>query len=140
MGVFYHLRYPMLGLDIVAEKVKRLMVFQTLSMPGDEVYEKTHGLGLNERAAMLEVGWPKLAFIEHHLADDPSNWWAPNRAAIEAMLRSSGLRITGSPGHEIYLCEPNPEMPSSVATWNRSEILAATGRSAKSRLDFDQAE
>jgi tRNA (mo5U34)-methyltransferase len=128
MGVFYHLRYPLLGLDIVAEKVERLMVFQTLTMPGDEIYENTHGFGLNERAAMLEPGWPKLAFIEHELALDPTNWWAPNRAAIEALLRSSGMRVTTAPGDEIYLCEPNAEWPSSVATWNRGEILAATGR------------
>lgn len=31
MGVFYHLRYPLLALDIVAQKVKRLLVFQTLN-------------------------------------------------------------------------------------------------------------
>ena len=32
MGVLYHLRYPMLGLDIVTQKVRRLMVFQTLTI------------------------------------------------------------------------------------------------------------
>src|SRR5690606_7627813 len=37
MGVFYHLRYPLLGLDIVAEKVRRRLVFQTLTMPGNDV-------------------------------------------------------------------------------------------------------
>jgi len=128
MGVFYHLRYPLLGLDIVCEKVKRQMVFQTLSMPGEEIYEQTHGLELNERDSMREVGWPKLAFIEHELAHDPTNWWVPNRAAIEAMLRSCGMKVIGTPGHEIYLCEPNPDRLSTVATRNRAEILAATGR------------
>lgn len=34
MGVFYHLRYPLLGLDLVAQKVERLLVFQTLTIPG----------------------------------------------------------------------------------------------------------
>lgn len=37
LGTFYHLRYPLLGLDIVAEKTRRLMVFQTLTMPGKSV-------------------------------------------------------------------------------------------------------
>src|SRR3954465_5709084 len=41
MGVLYHLRYPMLGLDIVSQRVNRLMVFQTLTMPGDNVFEQT---------------------------------------------------------------------------------------------------
>src|SRR5215207_6766991 len=38
MGVFYHLRYPMLGLDLVAQKVSRLMVFQSMLSPGEELY------------------------------------------------------------------------------------------------------
>src|SRR5215204_243647 len=43
MGVLYHLRYPMLGLDIVSQKVKRLMLFQTLTTGEQEVFEHTYG-------------------------------------------------------------------------------------------------
>jgi|SoiMetStandDraft_2_1073263.scaffolds.fasta_scaffold16480_3 tRNA (mo5U34)-methyltransferase len=128
MGVFYHLRYPLLGLDIVAQKVKHLMVFQTLTMPGEEVYEYTYDRGMNDRKAMHELGWPKMAFLEHHFAGDPTNWWVPNHACVEAMLRSSGLHVTMRPGHEIYLCELDPVNPSSVSTWNAAELLSATGR------------
>jgi tRNA (mo5U34)-methyltransferase len=128
MGVFYHLRYPLLGVDIVAQKVRRLMVFQTMTMPGEEVYEYTYDRGMNDCEAMREPGWPKMAFLEHHFAGDPTNWWAPNHACVEAMLRSSGLRVTMRPGHEIYLCEPDPARPSSVSTWNAAELLSATGR------------
>jgi tRNA (mo5U34)-methyltransferase len=128
MGVFYHLRYPLLGLDIVAQKVKHLMVFQTLTMPGEEVYEYTYDRGMNDREAMHEPGWPKMAFLEHRFAGDPTNWWIPNHACVEAMLRSSGLHVTMRPGHEIYLCEPDPVNPSSVSTWNAAELLSATRR------------
>lgn len=129
MGVFYHLRYPMLGLDVVAERVRRLMVFQTLTMPGDEVLaEAVEDRGVMERDAFLEPGWPKMAFIEHELAGDVTNWWAPNHAAVEAMLRSSGLRVTGRPGHEIYLCEPDPEPGVWPRARGRAELLSATGR------------
>jgi len=127
MGVFYHLRYPMLALDIVAQKVKRMMVFQTLTMPGKEVYTNTDGLDIESREPMLEPGWPKMAFIEHRFAGDPTNWWAPNHACVEAMLRASGLKVAKALPHELYLAEPDPEHPSSVMTWNREEILAATG-------------
>jgi tRNA (mo5U34)-methyltransferase len=130
MGVFYHLRYPTLALDIVARKVRRLMVFQTLTMPGREVYEETDGLTFDARAPMLEPGWPKMAFIEHNFAGDPTNWWAPNHACVEAMLRASGLKVTKALPHELYLCEPDPEHPSSVTTWNTEEILSATGANA----------
>ncbi|UFS72149.1 TIGR04290 family methyltransferase [Geomonas sp. RF6] len=124
MGVFYHLRYPLLALDIVAQKVQKMMIFQTMTMPGREVYEQ-YDEWINERDALLHQGWPKVAFIEHRFAGDPTNWWIPNHAAVEALLRSAGMRITGYPGHEIYRCEPNPERPSCVATWNRSEYLCA---------------
>lgn len=132
MGVFYHLRYPLLGLDIIAQKVKRLLVFQTLTLPGKEVamtsdVSQNSAQGLNNRAPLLAPGWPRMAFIEHSFNNDPTNWWVANHAAVEAMLRSSGLRVTGYPGDEIYLCEPDPSHPSCVTTWNRAEYLAATG-------------
>ena len=127
MGVFYHLRYPNLALDIVAQRVGRMMVFQTLTMPGKEVYTDTDGHDFESRAAMLEPGWPKMAFIEHNFAGDPTNWWAPNHACVEAVLRASGLKVTAALPHELYLCAPDPEHPSSVTTWNTEELLSAIG-------------
>lgn len=128
MGVFYHLRYPQLALDLVAERTKRLLVFQTLTMPGEEVYDAPEDLDIADRTPMTESGWPKMAFIEHRLAGDPTNWWAPNHAGVEALLRSAGMRVLARPGDEVYVCEPDPENPSSMQTWNRGELLAATGR------------
>jgi tRNA (mo5U34)-methyltransferase len=133
MGVFYHLRYPLLGLDIVAEKVRRLLVFQTMTLPGKEVVPTPDVAGdseegLNHRAPLLAAGWPKMAFIEHSFNNDPTNWWVANHAGVEAMLRSSGFRILEYPGDEIYLCERDPENPPSTMTWNRAEYLAATGQ------------
>lgn len=126
MGVFYHLRYPLLALDTVARNVGKLLLFQTLTMPGDEVHSPTAGLDINDRAALLEPGWPKMAFFEHEFAGDRTNWWAPNHACVEAMLRSSGLRILERPTHEVYLCEPDRENPSSAMTWDLAELEAAT--------------
>lgn len=133
MGVFYHLRYPMLGLDIAAQKVRRLMVFQTLMLPGDEVLENTWDRGLHDRQELCEPGWPKMAFVEHRFSGDPTNWWVPNGAGIEAMLRSSGMRVISSPEPEMYLCEPDPSRPSCVATWNKAELESATGRNGKGK-------
>lgn len=127
MGVFYHLRYPLLGLDIVAGHTDRMMIFQTLEMEQSDIYEKVRGHDFNDRKVLNEPGWPKLAFIEHEFSGDPTNWWAPNRAATEALLRSAGLKITARPGHEIYCCKPDREHPSCVTTWNRAEYDAATG-------------
>jgi tRNA (mo5U34)-methyltransferase len=103
LGVLYHLRHPLLALDVVAEKVSDLLILQTLTMPDEEVVDPPDDLRLNERGRMLEPGWPKMAFIERRFEDDPTNWWAPNRACVEAMLRSAGLQSIESPGHEIVL-------------------------------------
>jgi tRNA (mo5U34)-methyltransferase len=127
LGVFYHLRYPLLGLDIVAQRVRRLLVFQTLTMPGQEVFVETDNRAIDDRRAMSESGWPKMAFIEGRFAQDRTNWWAANHAGVEAMLRSSGMRLLGRPGTETYLCEPDPANPSCMLTWNRAEFAAATG-------------
>ncbi len=133
MGLFYHLRYPILALDIVAEKVKRMLVFQTLTMPGEEVYRAPEDLPIDDRAVMQEPGWPKIAFIERRLAGDPSNWWAPNHAGVLALLRSAGMRVLACPGHEVYICAPDPDHPSCMTTWNRAEYLAATRRIDRDR-------
>ena len=105
MGLFYHLRYPLLALDVVAKKVKDLLIFQTLTMPGDEIMTPPQDIGIHDRDLMRDPGWPKMAFIENRLAGDGTNWWAPNASAVEAMLRSSGFRVSARPGSEIFLCE-----------------------------------
>ena len=128
MGVFYHLRYPLLALDLLAERTERLMMFQTLTMPGDEVRADTRDCSINDRSPLLDAGWPKMAFLEHRLAGDETNWWAANHAAVEAMLRSSGLRVIHRPGHEIYLCAPDPQA-ALVRRLYASQLAAATGTS-----------
>jgi tRNA (mo5U34)-methyltransferase len=136
MGVFYHLRYPLLGLDIVAEKVRRMMAFQTLTIPGMEVFPSTAvDRDIGDREVFNDPGWPKMAFIEHAFSGDPTNWWVPNHAAAEAMLRSAGMRITARPAHEIYLCEPDKNAEPWPRNRGRNEILSATGKSWKDGAD-----
>ena len=53
---------------------------------------------------------PKMHFIEHRFAKDPTNWWIPNRACVEAMLRSAGFEILDHPEQEVYICRRS-ELP-----------------------------
>jgi tRNA (mo5U34)-methyltransferase len=127
MGVFYHLRYPLLALDAVGRRVGRMMVFQTLSMPGEDVETETADLALDAREKLHAPGWPKMAFIEHRLAGDRTNWWAPNHAAVEAMLRSTGMKVVGRPHDETYLCEPDRDRAESFWRWDTDEFASAIG-------------
>jgi tRNA (mo5U34)-methyltransferase len=129
MGVFYHLRYPLLALDIVATKVARLLIFQSLTMPGEEVDAGVvQDRPIDDRAFLLEPGWPKMAFIEHRFAGDPTNWWIPNHPAVAAMMRASGLRVMSRPGHEIYLCEPDPHATAETRQAEAAQFSAAIGK------------
>jgi tRNA (mo5U34)-methyltransferase len=108
LGVLYHLRYPLLALDLVAERAERVLVLQTLTAPGDAAAPTPTDLPFDERERLRAPGWPTLAFVEHSLAGDPTNWWAPNHACVEAMLRSAGMEVVARPGHELYVCRPQP--------------------------------
>ncbi len=122
MGVLYHLRHPLLALDAAARAVRRLLVLQTLTMPGEGRIDPPPDLALEDRDRMLEPGWPKLAFVERELAADETNWWAPNAAAVEAMARSSGLEIVDQPGRETWLCRPTGLFAHG------EELTSASGR------------
>ena len=125
MGVFYHLRYPLLGLDLVAAAAERLVVFQTLTAPETGVADVPENLPIGERDQLVAPGWPRMAFVEHRLAGDPTNWWVADEAAYEAMLRSAGLRVVSRPAHEVWVAEKVGDDPGAAA--RRAELQAATG-------------
>jgi tRNA (mo5U34)-methyltransferase len=110
MGLFYHLRYPVLALDTIARLTGRMLVFQTLTIPGGKVAVTPPDFGIDDRSRMSDSGWPHMAFVEERLAGDPTNWWVPNHAAVLALLRSCGMRVLARPGHEIYVCSPDPDV------------------------------
>jgi tRNA (mo5U34)-methyltransferase len=127
LGVFYHLRYPLLGLDVVSRCVGKTLVFQSMTMPGQSGdFVVPENASLESRECLAAEPWPKMAFIEKKLAGDRTNWWAPNATCVEAMLRTSGMRIVRQPAHEIYWCEADPDSGTNMWTWNADEFRAAT--------------
>src|SRR6185437_10037417 len=107
MGVLYHLRHPLLALDLIREHaVRELMVFQSMQRGSAGVGEFAEDYDFRVSDAFDLPEFPKLHFIEHRYAGDPTNWWVPNRACAEAMLRSAGFEITAHPEDEVYLCRP----------------------------------
>lgn len=105
MGVLYHLRHPLLALDLIREHVVGdLLVFQSMLRGSNDVEDVGEDNHFWDTESFDRAGFPKLHFIEHRYAEDPTNWWVPNRACVEAMLRSSGFKIIGHPEAEVYLC------------------------------------
>jgi len=124
-GVFYHLRYPTLALDLVRRATAKLMMFQSMTMPGSADSIAPPDLPLHQREQMLQEGWPKMAFIEHRVAGDSSNWWAPNPAGVEALLRSAGFQVLSRPEHEFYVCKPTVIPPETAKDWQRLKAVAS---------------
>jgi tRNA (mo5U34)-methyltransferase len=105
MGVLYHLRHPLLALDLVHEHVvEDLMLFQCLQRGDERIPELEEDYPFSEWAAFDRPDYPKLFFVEERYASDPTNWFIPNKAGMEAMLRSSGFTIEANPEREVYLC------------------------------------
>ena len=74
LGVLYHLPNPLLALERVASVTTDHLILETV-------------------VDMVGVSRPAAAFYPGpELHDDPTNWWGPNQAAVQGMLRSVGFR------------------------------------------------
>ncbi|ACL64278.1 Methyltransferase type 11 [Anaeromyxobacter dehalogenans 2CP-1] len=105
MGVLYHLRHPLLALDLLrAHAVGDLLVFQSMLRGSNGRFPAEADYPFEEREVFDHPAWPKLHFVERRYAHDETNWWIPNRACAEAMLRSAGFAPEPVPGTEVYLC------------------------------------
>lgn len=105
MGVLYHLRHPLLALDLIYEHAAAdLLIFQSMLRGDDKVEEVSEDYPFSESAIFEKSSFPKLHFIENSYSNDNTNWWLPNRACAEAMLRSSGFEIVSHPEDEVFIC------------------------------------
>lgn len=115
MGVFYHLRHPLLALDLIRQHVAAdMMLFQTMQQGTDAVMQVPedhpfHKPGTTEPPDYFDdPAYPKMHFIERAYAHDWTNWWAANTACSQAMLRSAGFAIEARPEPEVYICRVAP--------------------------------
>ncbi len=105
LGVFYHLRHPLLALDLLHEHVvKEMLVFQSLLRGSPAVEPVEEDYHFWEMDIFDRPSFPRMYFIENRYASDPTNWWFANRAGAEAMLRSAGFEITAHPEEEVFVC------------------------------------
>jgi tRNA (mo5U34)-methyltransferase len=107
LGVLYHLRHPLYALEKVASLLRDdgLLLFQTMERGSGDVAEWDENYPISEKGMFFDDRFPRMFFVEKKYAGDPTNWWIPNPAASQAMLRSVGLRILEHPCIEVYLCQ-----------------------------------
>ena len=74
LGVLYHMRCPLLVLDLMAAVTNGRLIVETV-------------------VDLTNIDRPALAFYpDRELANDPTNWFAPNEPALHAMLRVAGFQ------------------------------------------------
>lgn len=123
MGVLYHLRYPLLALDLLRRHVvKDWFVFQSMLRGSRTVPHIAADYPFGERNIFDMPGFPKMHFVENSYSEDPTNWWIPNRACAEAMLRSAGFAIESAPEPEVFVCRCAPDaylhpLPGPLGGW-----------------------
>lgn len=125
LGLFYHLRYPVYALDLVVKRVRRTLVFQTMTRGHETSERPAANYDFWDREIFLRPGFPCMYFVEQAYAGDPTNWWIPNTAAVEGILRGADLRIVAHPEEESWVCEPLDAAPGEGNyVWDRE--LAGT--------------
>jgi tRNA (mo5U34)-methyltransferase len=134
MGVFYHLLYPQLALDIISRHSENLLVFQSMTMPDSEMYKEKADVSLDERYLLCSKGWPKMAFVENTIEHDPTNWWVPNVSAVKAMLKECGFTVLSMPADEVIICKKTADIAKDDI--REQEYRSATGLS---REDGEQS-
>ena len=106
MGVLYHLAPPAARARPHPRACRRrpaccssrCSAGRSTCSPLEDDYE------FEETDIFFESGFPKLHFVEQQYSHDWTNWWVPNRACTEAMLRSAGFAIDKQIEEEVYLC------------------------------------
>jgi tRNA (mo5U34)-methyltransferase len=118
MGVLYHLRHPLLALDLIREHVARdLVVVQSMLRGSRRLMTPESDYEFREEDTFDAPDYPKMFFVERRYAGDPTNWWVPNASALAAMLRAAGLPPVARPEEEVFICR-TAELPVESAHVN----------------------
>jgi tRNA (mo5U34)-methyltransferase len=80
LGVLYHMENPLQALRQVSKLTREVLVIEAEALVAP---------GLEDRAMCEFLSADQLNF-------DPTNWWVPNRAAIESMCLAAGFREVDS--------------------------------------------
>lgn len=122
MGVLYHLRYPLLALDLIRRyAVNELLIFQCMLRGSKDVAPLEADYPFEEEAIFNADGFPRMNFVEHKYAGDGTNWWVPNAACAMAMLRSAGFDILDRPEEEVFVCRPSGTPRLEVSLLQRED-------------------
>jgi len=108
LGLFYHLKYPVLVLDRLAEMAKSKLFFQTIFVQPDPNFNPKENYSVEEMNKTINtLSFPRMMFLEKKFNNNLSTWWVSNQAAVVSLLRSAKLKIIATLEKGVYVCEPD---------------------------------
>ena len=93
MGVFYHLRYPLLGLDLAVKKAAGTFIFQSMLRGSNESRTWASDYSFWQDKMFLTHPSPPCISSRRNTVPTPPTGGSPNRSAAEAMLRAQGSKL-----------------------------------------------
>lgn len=110
LGVLYHLRYPLLALDLLRQHVVRgTLIVQSMLRGSCDIEPIEPDYPFSETSIFERPAFPQMYFVEKKYSHDPTNWWIPNRACLEALVRSAGFEIVAHPEPEVFVTRVQAE-------------------------------
>ena len=88
VGLIYHLKYPTIVLDRLAEMTKERILIQSALEEAPNAFA------------------PNFRFVEHDHKGDDTCWWFPNYEGLAALVRSSGMEIITRPHPQLIVAKP----------------------------------
>lgn len=118
LGVLYHLRHPLLALEIVCSLTTDVAIVESFVTDGDTWQEHTEDI-------------PTMEFYEgYELANQFDNWVGPSVACLLAMCRAAGFvrveLLHTEPYNAIVACYRRWEPPPAEAASAPPELASAT--------------
>jgi len=93
LGVIYHLRYPLLGLDNI-RRVCRGDLYVESAILDETTWTPAGGIQPLRAVSPEIVDLPFMEFFAHsEFFNDGTNWFVPNACAVNAMLDSAGFDV-----------------------------------------------
>jgi tRNA (mo5U34)-methyltransferase len=104
MGVLYHLRHPLLGLEHARSVCRGKFIVETQICDKYFINEQGLPVELASFSPTLEQMPMAQFYPGDELNQDASNWWAPNLAALNGMLKISGFVPTKTIENGVRAC------------------------------------
>jgi tRNA (mo5U34)-methyltransferase len=123
LGVLYHLRHPLLGLERVHSICRGQLILETAAC--DHHFVDANGVGRELASFSPDLLSIPLAqfYPGAELNGDTTNWWAPNAVGLQGMLRSAGFEPYRTISYDARACvycirldTPSPEEWANTAS------------------------